>query len=114
MQNIFIFSSLESEKTTPKPIAAGNEGGITIVIRSINFLARFPPLKPAFISPGMTQKKPKKAHPASKKINFQTSRMNWNTKAFGYKMSRTKEPFAVMNPVDLTNPMTSLPSIFLF
>jgi hypothetical protein len=40
--------------------------------------------------------------------------MNWNTKAFGYKMSRTKEPFAVMNPVDLTIPMTSLPSIFLF
>jgi hypothetical protein len=76
MQKIFIFSSLDSEKTTPKPIAAGKEGGIAIVIRSSNLKASFLPLKPAFQSPGITQKKPMKANPASKKTNFQTSRMN--------------------------------------
>ena len=70
MQNIFAFFSLYKEKITPKPIAAGSEGGIAIVSKSKILFARKDPDNPFFIKTGIKQKNPRKAKAASKKMNL--------------------------------------------
>jgi len=70
MQNIFAYLSLYNENITPKPIAAGSDGGIAIVSKSVILLARKDPDKPFFFKTGIKQKNPMNAIPASKKINL--------------------------------------------
>lgn len=106
IQKIFCFFSLKIAKATPQLIAAGKAGGTQMTIKFKNLSINVEDGIPNLINAGSKQTKPRIAMQAINNTNFMASSWNLNLICLGYRISRTRLPLVVKNPVLVTKAVT--------